>query len=107
MFFSLQKTCEMDEESQLEGDFATQVTKIVSQIRLPLHSQKIREVRISCMSFAFEIIYVKFIYLLIYLNFCSRCINLSCFTMIRLFIFIVCHNLAEIIQEKITYLEIF
>ncbi|XP_037779753.1 trichohyalin-like isoform X3 [Penaeus monodon] len=40
---SIKKTCEMDEESQLEGDFATQVTKIVSQIRLPLHSQKIRE----------------------------------------------------------------
>ncbi|XP_063611827.1 trichohyalin-like isoform X2 [Penaeus indicus] len=40
---SIKKTCEMDEESQLEGDFATHVTKIVSQIRLPLHSQKIRE----------------------------------------------------------------
>lgn len=40
---TIKKTCEMDEESQLEGDFATQVTKIVSQIRLPLHSQKIRE----------------------------------------------------------------
>ncbi|XP_042871316.1 protein FAM114A2-like isoform X2 [Penaeus japonicus] len=39
----IKKTCEMDEESQLEGDFATQVTKIISQIRLPLHSQKIRE----------------------------------------------------------------
>lgn len=53
--FTLQKTCEMDEESQLEGDFATQVTKIISQIRLPLHSQKIREVNIISMSIALEI----------------------------------------------------